>query len=156
MTTAGWPDLAVQLGSNPDSSFGSGATEQEIAAAERLLGVSIRGDYREFLRRFGWGGVGDIELFGLGRDVPKYLDLAVLAASERDEMNPPLPHHLLPVMNDGGGNLYCIDTIRADEMPTVVLWRHDEPITQKPTHQANDFTSWLKALLEERDLLGSS
>lgn len=81
---------------------GKGASEAEIAVAEKTLGVPIQGDYRRFLLEFGWGGAESLELFGLGADVPRHLDLVEITLSERTEMHPRLPHHLLPLMNNGG------------------------------------------------------
>ncbi len=102
----------------------------------------MSGGYRQFLRRFGWGGVEDIELFGLGADVPSFLHLVVMTESERSEMSPALPTHLIPVMNDGGGNLYCLDSRGAAE-PPVVFWDHTAGEDQQPQQVAADFVAWL-------------
>lgn len=43
--------------------------------------------------------------------------------SERTEVvDLPLPPHLLPIVNDGAGNLVCLDTKAAGEAPPVVAW----------------------------------
>lgn len=89
---------------------GKGAPTAAIEAAEKALGIFIRGDYRRFLEHFGWGGVGGIEVYGLGDDVPRHLSLVNITRSERSEMFPRLRPELLPIMNDGAGNLYCLDT----------------------------------------------
>src|SRR5882757_10057180 len=93
-----------------DSIIGHGVVESEIVRAESRLQIRINGEYRTFLQTYGWGGVGSVEVFGLGSDVPQFLDLVRVTESERTEMHPRLAPHLLPVMNDGGGNLYCLDT----------------------------------------------
>jgi hypothetical protein len=140
-------ELAQELESSPSKAFGRGASEHDIRAANAKLGVNISGGYRHFLRRFGWGGVGSFELFGLGPDVPPYLDLVAAAESERKEMHPPLASYLIPLMNDGGGNLYCLDSRRADE-PTVVFRDHTASMEQEPELAAPDFVSWLAARIE--------
>lgn len=140
-------ELADALDGNPSKSFGQGAGDPEIDEASARLGMSLRGGYRRFLRRFGWGGVGSIELFGLGADVPPYLSLTEVTRSEREEMRPALPVYLIPLMNDGGGNLYCLDS-RAEGEPPVVFWDHDAGEQQDPPRVASDFVSWLARRVE--------
>jgi hypothetical protein len=132
-----------------DRLTGNGAREAEITEAEHALSIAIRGSYREFLRIFGWGGRNAFEMYGLGEDVPPYLSLVGITRSERTEMEPPLPPYLLPLMNDGGGNLYCLDTRIAIVEPPVVLWLHDESVDQVPAIQASAFVAWFARLLEE-------
>lgn len=140
-------ELARMLESNPSRSFGQGVSESEIDLASAQLGVSLTGGYRLFLHRFGWGGVGALELFGLGADVPPYLSLTEMTRSEREEMSPMLPAHLIPLMNDGGGNLYCLDSTVAGE-PPVVFWDHTAGESQEPAQVAPDFMTWLFERLE--------
>lgn len=113
-----------------------------------MLMLRITGSYRRFLHRFGWGGVGSFDLYGLGRGAPPYLHLVTVTQSERTEMRPRLPHNLLPLMNDGGGNLYCLDLSRIDTEPPVVYWDHEQPETQKPELVAADFATWMMAQLD--------
>jgi hypothetical protein len=132
---------------NPSKSLGDGVSETESNTASAQLGVSLTGGYRLFLQRFGWGGVGSIELFGLGADVPPYLSLTAMTRSEREEMSPALPTQLIPLMNDGGGNLYCLDS-RVKGEPPVVFWDHTAGEQQAPVQVASDFTVWLAERVE--------
>jgi hypothetical protein len=143
-------ELALRLESSSSKTLGRGASEQEIHAASARLGVHLVGGYRRFLQRFGWGGVGPLELFGLGSDVPPYLDLVAMAESERTEMCPALPAYLVPFMNDGGGNLFCLD-LRSPGEPPVVFWDHTASAGQEPMSVAPDFISWLAARLDKPD-----
>lgn len=79
-------------------------------------------------------------------DVPPYLDLVAVTESERTQMRPALPSHLIPIMNDGGGNLYCLDASQAGE-PTVVFWAHTLGEEQVPEAVASDFVSWMEEQL---------
>ena len=119
----------------------------QIVDAERSLGIPIEGAYRSFLMQFGWGGVEHLELYGLGKDAPAYLELVAMTQSERTEMNPRLRPALLPVMNDGAGNLYCLDTSVRGE-PPVVFWDHTQGTDQVPELEAADFASWLSGELD--------
>lgn len=130
--------------------LGGGATQEEIDAAERALGAPLRGGYRLFLERFGWGGVEDFEIFGIGSGVPRYLDLVEVTRSERTEAQPCIPHHLVPIMNNGGGDHACLDTMASPDNPPIVWWRHEDGADQIPQSEAPDFLSWLSKLLVER------
>jgi len=88
-----------------------------IADAEAQLQVPIAGAYKRFLSDFGWGGARGLEIFGLGDSVPTHLDLIALTTSERLEMHPHLPSHLLPLANSGTGDLFCLDTRIEHEPP---------------------------------------
>lgn len=135
-------ELAETMQRSPSKSLGRGASETEINTASARLGVNLAGGYRHFLQRFGWGGVGSIELFGLGADVPPYLNLTAMTLSEREEAAPALPLYLIPLMNDGGGNLFCLDSRMADQ-PPVVFWDHTAGEQQEPVQVAPDFLAWL-------------
>jgi len=143
-------ELARRLELSSSKTLGLGASEDDILAASTRLGVNLAGGYRRFLQRFGWGGVGSFELFGLGSDVPPYLDLVAVTESERTEMEPALPAYLIPLMNDGGGNLYCIDS-KAEGEPTVVFWDHTASEDQSPQPVAQDFVAWMAARIEPPD-----
>ncbi|HEX8697520.1 MAG TPA: SMI1/KNR4 family protein [Myxococcaceae bacterium] len=142
--------LAQKLESVPSKSFGRGASEHDLQAASARLRVNLVGGYRRFLQRFGWGGVGSFELYGLGVDVPPYLHLVAVTESERTQMLPALPLHLIPIMNDGGGNLYCLDMGKAGE-PMIVFWDHTAGEEQEPQPVAPDFVSWMEERLESLD-----
>jgi hypothetical protein len=119
---------------------GGGASEADIQNAEAILGVQISGGYRDFLLAYGWGGVGYLELYGLGNDVPAFINLIDIAMSEWTEMMPKLRRDLLPIRNDGSGNLYCLD-LKSDG-PKVVFWSHEAGEEQIPDVVAADFSSW--------------
>jgi hypothetical protein len=141
-----YAELAKRLLDCTSRELGAGVSDDEIAAAERALEVRIEGGYRQFLKQFGWGGVEHLELHGLGGS--SHLDLVRVTQSERSEMEPALPVHLVPVMNDGGGNLFCLDTHVANE-PPIVFWDHTGGVDQEPEVEAESFSSWLLAQLDE-------
>lgn len=128
--------------------LGRGATQAQIEEAEQALGVPLAGGYRRFLEQFGWGGVESIELYGLGPGVPDHLNLVSITMSEREQMQPRLRFGLIPIMNDGGGNLYCIDTKAPDE-PRVIFWDHGASPNQNESPDAEDFASWLSEQLDD-------
>ena len=134
--------LKQKIDRSAQFNFGLGASSNEIDNAQELLNIPLQGSYRLFLQEFGWLDTGVIEIYGLGSDVPKHLNLVDITRSERTEMHPPLLHHLIPVMNDGSGNLYCIDS-RPKGIGAIVFWDHDLNADQEPEFVALSFEKWL-------------
>ena len=143
-------DIERKILSSPKKSLGTGVDQHEIDSASRALKIPISGGYRRFLERFGWARIADFGLYGLGSSIPRYLHLVVITESERTEVDPSLPKHLLPIMNNGGGDLVCLDTKTSPEEPPIVMWWHEDGPDQIPEPTATDFLSWLSAMLEER------
>ena len=138
------PALIRRLRSFRQAEFGRGATLQEIELAEQQLGVEFLRSYKAFLEQFGWASLEGLELYGLGEDVPVYLDLVKVTLSERTQMWPRLPSRLLPLMNDGAGNHYCLDVESGEqgECP-VVFWDHNLGESQDPEYVAPNLEVWL-------------
>jgi hypothetical protein len=131
-----------------DKTHGNGASAREIAETENALGVVFPESYRGFLQEFGWAKFSHQELYGIGSDVPVYLELIRNTIAERNEMEPLLPVSLIPIMNDGAGNHYCLETSKmfSGECP-VVLWDHEAGFEQEPTKMSERFDRWLIDLL---------
>lgn len=129
---------------------GSGANEEEIAGAERAIGVQLPEDYKLFLRDLGWGGAGHWELYGLGEDVPSHLDLVDNTHFHRTERQVPVPATLVPIMDDGGGNAYCFDTERTKNgRAPIVLWYLELEEDQVPEDVAPEFASWFQERVQQ-------
>ena len=131
-----------------DKEIGRGAEPLEISAAESKLGVAFPTSYRMFLTRIGWGRFASERLFGLGADVPPYLDLVRVTWSERTQAFPTMPNRLIPIMNDGAGNHFCLESslISNGENP-VVFWDHELGREQKTRQIAPNFAEWFSGLL---------
>lgn len=130
--------------------MGTGVGEADIESAQQSLGVAFPVALREYLRLFGHLELGHFELYGLGAELPKYLQLVAMTVSERTESGCPLPHELVPILNDGGGNLYCIDT-RTCGAGRVVLWDHTLGVDQEPEQQSASLLDWIGSLLSALD-----
>lgn len=133
-----------------DKQCGQGATSEEIATAESSLRVAFPKSYRSFLETVGWGRFAHEEIYGLGSDAPISLQLVRNTVAERSAMTPQMPHHLIPVMNDGAGNHYCLDTskFREGECP-MVFWDHEQTAAQVPEYVDTSFDRWIIQLLVE-------
>jgi cell wall assembly regulator SMI1 len=131
-----------------DKDVGEGATDEEVAIAEAALGATFSGSYKAFLLSYGWARFAHEKLYGLGADVPGYLELVKNTIVERNAMRPSLPPHLIPIMNDGGGNHYCLDSTQLhDGESPIVFWDHDLGEEQAPEFVSPSFEAWLIELL---------
>lgn len=139
-----YEELRERLNSHANVERGTGVAVDEVDDAERLLDVVFGNSYRSFLIDFGWINVGSFELYGLGADIPPYLDVVKETLWERIESGMPLPHHLIPISNTGGGDHYCLDSSRviAGECP-IVFYGHELDASQQPSTVAADFGTWL-------------
>jgi hypothetical protein len=138
--------LKTMLRSRADVEVGNPPSLDEIDAVVRDLG-ELPDDYRAFLAEFGWVSFGPYEIFGAGPGVPKYLDVVHMAISEWTDAG--LPRDLIPIMNDGGGNLSCIERSTDSARSEVVLWDHDTGSRVVPTPRALTFAAFLAALLSD-------
>jgi len=137
----------MRLQSSADE-FGTSVDPGVISSAEERLGRVFPASFRQFLSDFGWASVAHWEIFGLGDKVPQHLDLVSLTLSEREEIEPRLPEALIPVANDGGGNLYCLDTGNmSDEECPVVFWSHEEG--RVVSREADSFVDWMIEMLDD-------
>jgi cell wall assembly regulator SMI1 len=133
-----------------DIAIGRGVTDEIVHTAEEALNVTFPSDLKDYLKRFGHIEVGHFELFGLGEEIPQYLDIVRVTKSERTESGCPLPANLVPLLNDGGGNLYCVSV--SDEQPgRIVFWDHEVGPKQEPELHAACLEEWMIGLLRELD-----
>lgn len=144
MTVATYEEVSPRFRALSKGKHGEGASPEEVQEAERELSVVLPDSYRAFLGEFGWGAFAHWELYGLGADVPSHLHLVRITLEERREFHPLTPPHLVPVLNNGGGDLYCLDTSRlVDGECPVVFWDHDLGEDQIPDEDAPGFLPWL-------------
>ena len=125
-----------------------------IAALERELGVQFPEQYQQFLMQTNGGspeppyfrmGEGGSELncfyqVGASRAI---FDLAAVVKSLRQRV----PHALIPIGDDAGGNLVCIG-ITGKRRGQIFFWDHEEE-REKPTYAnigkiANSFNEFLE------------
>jgi hypothetical protein len=141
-----YEELRRALRSRNDLEPGTPASPAEIDAVVAQLG-DLPPDYRAFLGEFGWVSFGAYEIFGTGTGVPPYLDVVHMTESERDEGG--LGSGLVAIMNDGGGNLACIDCRSAASEFRIVLWLHETSHRDGPSAQAATFSEFLAGKLNE-------
>lgn len=87
-------------------------TEEMLASAQRLLGITIPQQFVEFLQEYSYGGIGGVTILGIGLDESMaFLEVTL------DYREYGLPHNLLAVENCDEW-LYCLDCDTGE----VVSW----------------------------------
>ncbi len=120
-----------------------------IAEIEQTLGVQLPEDYGCFLRKFGSVCWPD---YIYGTAGGKFASSVVaLSTWERTEAYPAIPHHLIPIYNDGWGNHDCLDTAQTKlgRCP-VVFWNHELDEDQTPELIQSSFIEWLARMVAKR------
>lgn len=82
-------------------------------------------------------------------DVRSALQLVRVTLEERRGFLLLTPPHLIPILNNGAGDLHCLDTSRLvnGERP-VVCWNQELEEDQIPDKQAPGFLPWLSEELD--------
>ena len=128
-------NIFTQLRNLPmGSDRGSGATEQQICEAEKDLDCIFPIQYRQFLSTIGWCSLGPHEVFGLGNDIPDFLNVIMQTLFER-KLSPNIGSHVA-IFNDGGGNIVWLNCLRG----AIVQRDHD---TGQIVDLDQDFLSWI-------------
>ncbi len=145
-----YADLRDALFADPTLEHGSGATEQDLESAIAALG-RLPDDYQEFAREFGWVAFRGYEIYGIGQDLLARHSLVQTTVDERALFG--LPSHLIAIMNDGGGNLFCFDTRAEPALRDAVFFRDHETGFGSGVLkiEADSFSAWLLDLLRMSD-----
>lgn len=132
-----------------EGACGAGASDDAVKAASQALGVEFPEELRCYLQRIGWIRVGGDTYYGLGDDLPypTAMDLREMTRSEREDVEPPMQRHLVPILNNGFGDHWCVDT----RTGAVVEWRHDDydGEDQTPVFVDASFAAWLRSRVRE-------
>ena len=109
--------------------------EALVAAAEAALGLRFPPSYRQFLRRYGAGGIGAFEVYGVVEEpfegpVPDGVWMTL-------DARPALPATAVVLGDDGMGGLYVLDTAHGDDPPVEVRSGDESELV------APSFADWL-------------
>jgi hypothetical protein len=102
----------------PSFEHGTGATKQQLDEAQRELGA-FPADYLQFVRDFGYASFGFHDIWGVGSNLPRGLDLVAMNRSEHDEFG--LPSDFIAIHNNGGGDL---TGFKRDTPTSLELWTY--------------------------------
>ena len=117
---------------------GTGATEDVVLEAEEQFGGRFPPSYRHYLREFGWGKAGEVQILGLGPGVTPESDLRQVGR----QLGPDLAHGFVPVARDRSGVLLL--NLSHEGTYESPVYRLGDP----PEYVAHDFSSWLWMALD--------
>ncbi len=139
---------------SPGAKYGGGASAGGITAAEAALGVQFPKSFKHFLAQLGWFESAELEVYGLGPEVPKHLRLVACARKERIAWNnlQKMPPGLVPIIPDGRGGHYCLDTgTRTSSESPVVYWDHELlDGSYRPSRAAVNFATFFRRMRPKR------
>ncbi len=122
-----------------------GCTDSDIKKSELQLAVSYPADYSEYLLDFGWLSVEHYEFFGLGKGIPDFLNINLVAHDEWESYG--LDKRFLPIWNNGGGNLDCINLeLSTKDKSKIFVVSHE---TRQAEFLTDGIQSWLCLKLDE-------
>lgn len=136
--------------------------DEIITAAELILGVSLPDTYKDLAKKFP-GGYPDLADFAVKRGERTWGSCvgALLSLDPRHSGNVyqhlrgqgskhGLPERVIPIADDGGGDLLCLDYRAGGSNPRVVYWAHDLGHEEGIVDMAESFDAFLD-LLERQD-----
>lgn len=140
--------LLDTLGAMPDIRPEKGASDETIASVERTLGFRFPEDYKALLRRHDGGVFAGARLFNLAPDG----NFRVLASEMQkietylgEELPKVATREMIPVGDDGGGNLFLLDLRAADANSCPVLkWGHEALNGKEPGVAANSIREFVE------------
>ena len=137
--------LFDKIRSDPASSFKRGASDRQIAAAQKRLGVAFPPSYQQFLRQFNGGEFRFARMFRISRGGAGFFDLEEEMAALSRHFPAFRNGELLAFGDDYSGGHYCFDFTKANrrgECP-VVFWDRLMAVDTGPKPQAGSFREFL-------------
>lgn len=136
--------------------FGKGVLDADIVKAESELNVDFPHSYKAFLKEYGWGYFGSLEVIcGLGSDIPDEWEAGVsLLRVVPDERKGQLrmPPSLIPFCQNGAGDWYALDcSVDTNNESPVVFVPHETVATGSfvTEQSADSFADWIHSKLSE-------
>lgn len=108
---------------------------EKIAEYENKIGLNFPETYRWFLREYGAGGIGSVDILGIDPD-----DYSDVLSYTKDKRQNGLEHKYIPIF-DCDEFIYCIDTEdKQTDGSTVIRW---DISSKKAELRANNFIDFL-------------
>lgn len=127
---------------NPNDYIAGPKTDKQIMDMESILNVTLPPSYKEFIRKYGSGGIRSKDFFGIDKSVEE--SESVVSTLNNRKYDLPLKYVI--VTNDGDGSYCAIDCSNKNkngESP-VIRWAS----FFKPEKIAEDFGEFMLADLE--------
>jgi len=97
------------------------AEDKDVHQIEQQLKVGLPESYKWFLKEYGYGGIGSLEIYGKGLD-----KIAACVECTNDWRNYGLPNSFVVIEEPGMDHIVCLDTSKlVDGECPVVDWIQD-------------------------------
>jgi hypothetical protein len=139
-------NLIKRVQSDSASSFKRGATENQIATAQKNLAVTFPPSYAQFLRHFNGGEFRFARVYRITPSGAGFFDLAEEMAAASEHFPAFRDRQLLLFGDDYSGNYFCFDLKQANrkgECP-VVFWDRLMAPRQGPEHHTANFQDFVE------------
>jgi antitoxin YobK len=136
---------------NKEADFLGVVPEEEIISCEKKLNLKLPKSYKEFVLRYGVGGIFGEEIYGLG--IPETGVPNVIWITKDMRETDDIPNHFVPIYNTGYDNeYYCLDCSKIvtedDDKAPIVLFIPGLESEQQSFEQIEDsFGEFLYNLL---------
>lgn len=134
--------LVIIQANSLSSDFFGPAPEDNIDAAERMLGIQMPPSYRRFLTTLGGGSFDDAEFYGIiANKIPGSSVPSMVWRTLEDRKLAAYPKTHITIMSSGYGPVFCLDssvTNSEDEYP-VVEWTPATSATNPGERLAESF-----------------
>ncbi len=111
------------------------ASVKQLHSVEELLGISLPGSYKDFLREYGGGDFYSLTVFSADPSSDLYLPIQAARASSY------LPNDLLPISDDYCGGNYVLTVKNAIASEQVSYWNTDGGLVQTEFETVLDFVA---------------
>ena len=109
--------------------IGGPVAEDDVLRAESMLSLGFPDEYRNFVLRYGLGGIGGTEIYGVvdGGNLDDPTPPNVVGTNQDSRKNG-LPKDLLAFEDGGDGGQYCVD-LRDGGGLGIVVWHPDADLS---------------------------
>ena len=142
--------LINAIRSDEENIFKGGASDRQIALAEKRLALAFPESYRDFLRCFNGGEFSFGRMYRISKGGAGFFDLIEEMKRASEYFAPFRDRSLLLFGDDFSGNYFCFDLASGRKRVPVVFWErhHDE---KQP---AQLLASTLQQFIERRRTMG--
>ncbi|HET6251254.1 MAG TPA: SMI1/KNR4 family protein [Tepidisphaeraceae bacterium] len=124
--------LLNMIGSDEENTYKGGASDRQIALAEKRLAVSFPESYRDFLRCFNGGEFTFGRMYRISKGGAGFFDLVDEMNRASEHLAPFRERSLLLFGDDYSGSYYCLDLSNTRKRTPVVFWDRGHGEKQLP------------------------
>jgi hypothetical protein len=141
-------DILEMVSASPQADFGDGVSDAWINSAENELGLKFPPSYIAFLRKFGIGELGGVEIFGIYQLPFDEIDSGgdIVVENRQRRKGNPENNSRLYISDDNGEELYYFDLTHPLPAGEYLIRRIDR-IAGQDEEYAQDFLGFLQKRL---------